>query len=376
MILKRLMALLTVLALLCAGAYAETETAEETDPVVLLFSAVAGTTWEAEKAISEQADEEELSAHREELAAYREMTLGWLKLAMEQDDNVFEDALKETDDGGEIPQSGNGRFSGEYISGEIIGEGTEEERIWSLTEAYDAICGTETGREYLTYMAENGHEGAAEVMRATRDMMLAWMAEIDHEKLLEKNGDYACWLYLADTKIDYPVVYSDDNIFYLHHLFNGQENSCGTLFVDYRALTDFRDPNTVIYGHHMNNGSMLRAAAYYTEPGFYESHPYMIMLGAHEIDIIEVYTGYVTSKYDEGYTIGLSDADEFREYVEKTAGRSDFYCEVVPQPGDRLVTFSTCAYVFEDARYIVIGRITPVWKENVEYQYDWWGMQP
>ena len=84
-------------------------------------------------------------------------------------------------------------------------------------------------------------------------------------QLRDINPDVCGWLTLDGTAIDYPVVQAEDNAKYLHRLFNGAYNACGTLFIDYRNLPEFQDPNTLIYGHHMRNGSMFKSITYYAE---------------------------------------------------------------------------------------------------------------
>ena len=194
----------------------------------------------------------------------------------------------------------------------------------------------------------------------TRQLCRAWMAEVDHEALAAMNGDYACWLYAPGTQIDYPVVHGEDNSRYLSTLFNGEKNASGTLFIDYRNLADFADPNTLIYGHHMRNDSMFGQINDYQEQAFYAAHPYMLVMSGKEIAVIEVLAGYTTSSSDHCYDIAISDEEDMEAFVETARGKSDFTSGVEVSGSDRLVTLSTCAYAFENARYIVIGRLATV----------------
>lgn len=81
------------------------------------------------------------------------------------------------------------------------------------------------------------------------------------------------WLYCPDTVINYPVVQSDDNEYYLRRLMDGSSNTAGTLFADYRCSPDFSDPHTVIYGHNMKNDTMFGILPEYGAQEFYEPHP-------------------------------------------------------------------------------------------------------
>lgn len=80
---------------------------------------------------------------------------------------------------------------------------------------------------------------------------------VDFDTLKEANEDVIGWLYCEDTPINYPVLQSDDNSYYLRRLVNGEWNVAGSLFMDYRNNLSNNDWNTVIYGHNMKNDSMF-----------------------------------------------------------------------------------------------------------------------
>ena len=184
--------------------------------------------------------------------------------------------------------------------------------------------------------------------------------QIDPEKLISINDKYACWIYSADTPIDYPIVHGPDNQKWLHSLFDGSWNSAGTLFIDYRNLGAFQDPNTIIYGHHMRNDSMFGTLTEYEDQAYYEAHPWLLLIEADRISVVQLLAGYTTSKYDHCYDIAISDEDDLNAFVEEAMEKSDFVSDVTVEAGEALATLSTCAYVFDNARYIVIGKLTPV----------------
>jgi SrtB family sortase len=73
------------------------------------------------------------------------------------------------------------------------------------------------------------------------------------QKLLSINSNYACWIKVNGTHIDYPVVKATDNEYWLYHLFDGTMNGAGTLFADVRC----HESVMVIWGHNMLDGSMF-----------------------------------------------------------------------------------------------------------------------
>ena len=54
--------------------------------------------------------------------------------------------------------------------------------------------------------------------------------------------------------LEYPVVQSDDNNYYLHRGLDKKYKYSGTLFIDYHNNSNFTDDNTIIYGHNMTSG--------------------------------------------------------------------------------------------------------------------------
>jgi sortase B len=88
----------------------------------------------------------------------------------------------------------------------------------------------------------------------------------------------------------------------------------------------------------------------------------MLMMLPTRTVLIEVMAGYVTSLDDPCYEIAISDSDDMREYVERAMSKSNFLSDVTVGDADHLVTLSTCAYAFEQARYVLIGKLTTAWE--------------
>lgn len=367
--LKKYLCLLLAVAMLVGAQAEEMLTAEEIasqrahNIVRALFMAAAGTTQEAEEEIRKELAEEEILARNAELAEYRRGTLPWLMTVLQPEEELpelSEELLPVDAAPSPTPEPSPTSMPEATID-------PEAEPVWTPDVSYALFQTTETGRAYLELLESKDAAGClGETMSACR----LWMSEVDHAALDEMNSDYACWLYAADTLIDYPVVQAEDNDKYLHHMFNGAYNSCGTIFIDYRNLPDFQDPNTLMYGHHMRDGSMFRSIAYYREQSYYEAHPWMLLMSEGRIDLVEIFAGYITNDRDHCYDIAISDEKDLVRFVEEAERKSDFETTVEVMPGDKLVTLSTCAYAFENARYIAIGRLTEIWRAEPEVEHD------
>lgn len=328
--------------------------------VELLFAAATGTTVENEEAQRADMTEEALAARNAANAEYRAKTLPWL-IAVLQPEPLT--ALEQSPDASEtaiLPEQ-NETASEQNPDASDTTLLADDIPAYTAADGYAAFAQTETGEAYLARMAEMNAADMEKCLLLTREICGKWMSEVDHEALSQMNGDYVCWIYAPNSQIDYPVVQGEDNSHYLKLMFNGAHNSAGTLFIDYRNLPDFQDPNTLIYGHHMRNDSMFGALTDYAEQAYFEGHPFMLVTTRDEIFLLEIFAGYTTSKKDHCYDIAISDEDDMRIFVEEAMTKSDFESGAQIGTTDRLVTLSTCAYAFENARYIAIGRIVPVW---------------
>lgn len=183
---------------------------------------------------------------------------------------------------------------------------------------------------------------------------------VDFDALKEVNEDVAGWIYCEDTVINYPVMYGSDNDFYLHHSYEGNYSASGSIFIDSHNKSDFSDTNTIIYGHHMKDKSMFATLSNWAEQEYYEAHPVVWLLTPEQDYKIVLFGGYTTSASSDTYTIYQDHSKELVEYLQTAAAQSDFKPAVSSLPGDaRFVVLSTCAYVFDNARYVLHGYLEP-----------------
>lgn len=183
---------------------------------------------------------------------------------------------------------------------------------------------------------------------------------VDFPALFEINEDIKAWLYSPDTIINYAVVQGDDNSYYLHRLADKSYNPGGSLFIDYRCADDFSGKNTIIYGHHMGDGSMLASIVEYRNQEYYDAHPVMYLNtpeGNYRLDIV---TGFITYFDSRAYLYDFESRTEFDEWFALMRSYSDFVSEVEVGSDDRLVTLSTCTYEYDNARYVLMAKLVPI----------------
>ncbi len=183
---------------------------------------------------------------------------------------------------------------------------------------------------------------------------------VDFDALLEVNPEVTGWLYCEDTQINYPVLQGEDNDLYLHHLYDKSYCFGGSLFVEAMNKRDFQDYNTIIYGHNMRNGSMFGGLDKWKKQDYYEEHPVLWLLTPERDYRIEILAAYTTDAYSDAYVIIDGEGDVLDSYLQAALDSSLIECQAQPEAGSRYVLLSTCSYAFDNARFVIHGRLVPV----------------
>lgn len=203
------------------------------------------------------------------------------------------------------------------------------------------------GAETIPPAAETGQESA-----------ISTTGSLDFQPLAEVNPHVVAWLESQEIGIDYPVVRSEDNEFYLDHLFTGERNKLGSLFMDYRNRGDFSDPNTVIYGHNMKDGSMFSALTRYQDQDFFDAAPRMVLYTPQGDYTVEWFAGMTIDGSAQSIQMGFENEKDFEAYISSLKDQSTFTSPVRVAAGDRIVTLCTCSYEWRNARYALYGKLS------------------
>ena len=183
--------------------------------------------------------------------------------------------------------------------------------------------------------------------------------------LYAQNEDMRGWIEIPGA-CPLPIVIGDDNDYYLKRNFEGKRTDYGVPFFDYR-MTDFKNlhTNTVIYGHNMRSDDLVF--------GILENYRYLDWYK--ETPVIEcntiygdytwlVYAAFITNSnpdHDNGYYFPYNFIDmpesEFAQYIEEIDKRKFYTTGVDINTSDKILTLSTCAYDFTDARLVVVARL-------------------
>lgn len=167
---------------------------------------------------------------------------------------------------------------------------------------------------------------------------------VDFSELLQVNPDTVGWIYVNNTNINYPIVQSGDNSYYLDHSFKKNYNKAGWIFADFRSnLTDL-EKNTVLYGHGRYDRTMFGSLLDILNNNWYSnpenqviklSTPTKNMLW----QIISIYTIPSESYY---LTHTFENDESYSNFLNTIVGRSNYNFNVAVDTNDHILTLSTC----------------------------------
>lgn len=178
------------------------------------------------------------------------------------------------------------------------------------------------------------------------------------DEILRKMGSARAWIYCPDTPINYPVMQAEDNQYYLHHLADGTSSACGSVFLDAKNAPDFSDDNSILYGHHMRNGSMFAKIDAYKSETYYREHPVMYLYTREQTYRVELFAGYVMGG-KESLPIQFAENQKV-EFINKAIRKSTFNGDIQVGENDRILTMITCDYSWNNARFALFGKLIPM----------------
>ena len=168
---------------------------------------------------------------------------------------------------------------------------------------------------------------------------------VNFDSLKQKNPDTIAWLKVNGTNIEYPVVKTTNNNFYMTHSFDKSYNSAGWVFMDYKNKFDGTDHNMVIYGHNRRDGSMLGTLKNILTEEWQNNTENIIipLITENEKSEYQVFSVYRIEKEDYYITTNFETDNEFKKFIDKVKSRSVKNFGVDVTTSDNILTLSTCA---------------------------------
>ncbi len=185
----------------------------------------------------------------------------------------------------------------------------------------------------------------------------------EYKNLYNSNKRLIGWLKIDDTKIDYPVMQTSNNEYFLNHNINQQSDRNGALFLDKDCDVLTPSTNLIIYGHHMRSGNMFGTLDKYSSEEYYKKHPLIQFDSIYEKGTYEIMYVFRSKIYNEEDVvfkyyqfIDALSQQEFDSNMEEMAAMSLYDTGVTASYGDHLLTLSTCDYYVDDGRFVVVAK--------------------
>lgn len=184
------------------------------------------------------------------------------------------------------------------------------------------------------------------------------MMSVDFNELKKKNSDTVGFIKVNGTNVNYPIVQTNDNSYYLKHAFDKSKNSAGWVFADYRNNMVNFDKNTVIYGHSRSNQTVFGSLKKVLNKSWYgnkDNHiiklstPYENTLW----QIVSIYTikpesYYITTKFSDS---------QFQTFIKTIKDRSEINFSGTLNENDKILTLSTCEDVAGTTRLVIHAKL-------------------
>ena len=186
----------------------------------------------------------------------------------------------------------------------------------------------------------------------------------EYAKLYEQNSDIVGWIRIDDTLINYPVMQSpQEPNFYLKHGFDKAYTDYGCPYVQENCDMELPSDNIIIYGHHMNDGSMFAGLMKFKDKSFWEKHKtvsFDTLTDRQTYEVIAVFKTVVYTDSPDSFKyyqfVNADTAEDFTAYVEKCKKLSLYETGITAEHGDKLLTLSTCEYSRTNGRLVVVAK--------------------
>lgn len=184
---------------------------------------------------------------------------------------------------------------------------------------------------------------------------------IDFSSLQATNKDVYAWISIPGGNIEYPILqsYEEDDDFYLHHNLEKKYEYAGCIYTEKHNKKDFSDPNTLIYGHNMLNGTMFSNLLQYKNTDFFNQNQYIYIYTPKSKLTYRIFAAY---RYDDRHILNsfdFSNKEIFAQYIEECKNPKSLMVNTDPDvevtAEDKIVTLSTCMGQVDNYRYLVQG---------------------
>lgn len=181
----------------------------------------------------------------------------------------------------------------------------------------------------------------------------------EYREIMKENPDFAGWVAIEGTRIDYPVMLTlKEPEYYLHRNFAGEYSYAGVPFSVTNQIGG-EGQDIFLYGHNMRNGTMFADLLNFREQNYWEKHRVIALDTLWEHREYEIFTAfYITEDawnpgglfYDDGVRKQSRDA-----FLRELSGKGLYQTGILPAYDNKLLFMVTCSYRENRERFVVAG---------------------
>lgn len=191
-----------------------------------------------------------------------------------------------------------------------------------------------------------------------------------YAEYIARNADFTGWLEVPNTKINDPVVYASDYVYYVENNFDQKPSVTGAVFLDYNNLPDMRNRHTILYAHHMKNGTMFGSLKKYKNIEFLRENPVFTYDTLYGTKTYQVFSVLIVPGLYNYRQLTFNNTGDFLSFTDHMRALSLFSTNLPLKDDDDIITLSTCWYDFKDARFAIQAVLLPEGSEGIDCSYE------
>lgn len=183
------------------------------------------------------------------------------------------------------------------------------------------------------------------------------------KELKKQNNDIMAWIKIDGTNINYPVLQTINNEYYMEHDYLKNISSNGSIFIDKDYNFSKQTKNLVLYGKNNYNYVMFSELVNYKNIDYYNSHKNITLINEEMEENYEIFAVIFTQDIDfaskdkvDYSDVNILDSEEFDKYVQNVRHDTIYNKDFVLNLSDKILTIVTSSNHTEKGKIVIIAK--------------------
>lgn len=184
------------------------------------------------------------------------------------------------------------------------------------------------------------------------------------EIVSKENKDIIGWIQIDNTTINYPLLQTTNNDYYLTHNYKKEKSKYGSIFLNKESNLLDENSNLIIYGHNMDDKQMFYPLLHYIDKKYYDAHKNIQITTTEKENNYEIVAIFRTKVFYENEEnifkyydyINFKSEKEYNEFINNCKKMQLYDTEVSAKYGEQLITLVTCEYSQTNGRLVVVAK--------------------